>query len=506
MQFYWLASGQGRALAWLPFVFLFREQRWVPADSTFLRPPQAAGAHQVGEWNQGCINCHTTHGRSRFLFAPDAPFTQDAIRDIDTHVAEFGIACEACHGPSQQHNRRNQNPLRRYALRLGLAKEQVAVHPLKLSASAGAQVCGQCHSVSLPQSAAHLRTVLADGFAYRPGEDLLDPAGDRVVVQTDRQHPAVENRLTVDPGYLDSLFWPDGMIRVTGREYNGLLRWPCYQHQDEEKGIMTCMSCHEMHPDTVDTELRGSWADDQLRAGMRGDQACVQCHRQYNDTATLVAHTHHLPESSGSRCYNCHMPHTTYGLLKGIRSHTVSSPSVDESLHAGRPNACNLCHLDQTLRWTAQHLERRHGLPAPDLSDDQQDIAAGVLWVLKGDAGVRALLAWHMGWAPAMEAAGSNWMPPYLGVLLGDTYDAVRYVAHLSLGKHAGYETYAYDFLNARDRRQAMTDVTRIWKDRAPSRPTATDRLLIRPDTDFDRSTFLRLLSERDNRPVLLNE
>ena len=38
---------------------------------------------------------------------------------------------------------------------------------------------------------------------------------------------------------------------------------------------------------------------------------------------------------------------------ESIRSHQVSSPSVAESLPpVGRPNACNLCHLDRTLAWT----------------------------------------------------------------------------------------------------------------------------------------------------------
>ena len=51
------------------------------------------------------------------------------------------------------------------------------------------------------------------------------------------------------------------------------------------------------------------------------------------------------------------MPRTTFGLLRAIRSHQVSSPTVKESVEYGRPNACNLCHLDQTLARTAEKLE-----------------------------------------------------------------------------------------------------------------------------------------------------
>jgi hypothetical protein len=36
----------------------------------------------------------------------------------------------------------------------------------------------------------------------------------------------------------------------------------------------------------------------------------------------VTAHTHHASNSSGNECYNCHMPHTTYGVLSAIRSTT----------------------------------------------------------------------------------------------------------------------------------------------------------------------------------------
>ena len=42
--------------------------------------------------------------------------------------------------------------------------------------------------------------------------------------------------------WLGDRFWPDGMVRVTGREYNGLLDTACYQ-----RGKMSCLSCHSMH-------------------------------------------------------------------------------------------------------------------------------------------------------------------------------------------------------------------------------------------------------------------
>ena len=88
------------------------------------------------------------------------------------------------------------------------------------------------------------------------------------------------------------------------------------------------------------------------------------------------------------------MPHTTYGLLKAIRSHEIDSPSVQSTLSTGRPNACNLCHLNKSLAWTAEHLTSWYGESPVELSDDERTIAASVLWALRGDAAQRR---WSLG-------------------------------------------------------------------------------------------------------------
>ena len=65
---------------------------------------------------------------------------------------------------------------------------------------------------------------------------------------------------------------------------------------------------------------------DQLAVGMETDEACLQCHTEFR--GRIAEHTHHPVESAGSRCYNCHMPFTTYGLLKSVRSHLIDSPPI----------------------------------------------------------------------------------------------------------------------------------------------------------------------------------
>ena len=204
---------------------------------------------------------------------------------------------------------------------------------------------------------------------------------------------------------------------------------------------------------------------------MDTNQACLQCHPDFE--SRLEEHTHHRPGSSGSECYNCHMSHTSYALLKSIRSHQISSPTVAASLETGRPNACNQCHLDKTLDWAAENLQKWYGVPRPKLSREQETIAASVLWTLKGDAGQRALMAWSLGWEPARAASGSDWMAPYLAQLLEDPYDAVRFIAYRSLRRLPGFSDFRYDYVDSpRQRAQARLKALEIWR---PCRPATSE-------------------------------
>ena len=70
------------------------------------------------------------------------------------------------------------------------------------------------------------------------------------------------------------------------------------------------------------------------------------------------------------------------------------------------------------------------------MSDDDRTVAASLVSLLKGDAGQRAIVAQAFGWPPAQRASGTNWMAPYLALLLNDPYDAVRYIAATVAARH----------------------------------------------------------------------
>jgi hypothetical protein len=201
------------------------------------------------------------------------------------------------------------------------------------------------------------------------------------------------------------------------------------------------------------------------------------------------------------------MPYTGWGLLGAVRSHEISNPSVDETLETGRPNACNLCHLDKTLAWAAQHLEDGYGLVPPELDADETTVAASILWTLKGDAGQRALMAWAMGWEPAVEVSGTDWMVPYLAQLMEDPYDAVRYRAHKSLQRKPGYETIPYDALDSAGKQKlAARNIRQAWQFSRMAGGQRVVALLLDDTGKLDGGLFERLLRDRDERPVTLAE
>ena len=502
-QIYWYATQHDRALNVLPGVYVIGEQRWVPRSAVVLHPPNQAVAMMNGHWNAICVACHTTAPKTQF----DTPFRSQPIDEqaVETTVAEFGISCEACHGPGQTHVAANQSPLRRYRFYLSGEPDPTIVQPALLDPQRSSQVCGQCHSVWEFYDDAGERQANAAGFPYRPGDELRDT---RFMPQPmeDMGSAVLQAFVERDPEFVTGSFWPDGMIRVTGREYNGLIDSPCFKNATETERTLSCFSCHTMHKTAEDRRTTATWAEThQVSEGMDDNGACLQCHQSFE--TSLTAHTRHDADSTGSTCYNCHMPYTAYGLLKTERSHTISNPSVTETVALGRPNACNLCHLDQTLGWTSEHLSEWYGTPQPELSAEERTVAAALLWVMKGDAGERALAAWNLGWTPAQEASGTSWMVPHLAELLNDPYEAIRAIAYRSLRSLPGYADFEYDYVADRDQRvDTVVPAIQAWRSSTLARQRRDPQLLVDADGVLRLDAVRALFDQRDNRPLFLRE
>jgi hypothetical protein len=486
-QIYWLATPSG-ALEQLPLVWHLGEARWVPRKSMFLQPPGRTGP-ETDRWQQVCIKCHATNG------------TPSHELDGATRVAELGIACEACHGPGAQH----------VAWRRETHAETAAepanglVDPSELEPARSAEICGQCHGIHLFGDDVARERWTREGFDYRPG-DVLAATRRLLRGRAEANDSALRAYLERHPATRGELYWSDGEVRVSGREYNGLLESPCFQRGSGERR-MTCVSCHELH--VSEERVERGWADDQLKLGMEGPAACLGCHAAYSSAEALRTHTHHAPTSSGSDCLNCHMPYTTYGLTKAIRSHTITSPNASATLATNRPNACNLCHLDQSLGWTATQLASWYGQTPPELDADRASVAESVRWTLTGDAGLRALAAASLGWPPARAVSGTGWMPYLLSTLLLDEYDAVRWIATRTLRLEPRYAGFALDPCAAleQQRNHVRATVLTDWlRDSLQARPEQRAAVLVQPDGKLDDPGFDRLFKQRDNRPVRLSE
>ena len=488
MQVFWYSTGAGRELAPVPVCFKLEEQIWLPLTSVFVVPPELRDPPEPGKWNQSCAMCHTTDPRPRV-----------DIGRTDTHVGEFGISCEACHGPGGAHAAANRNPLRRWRKR-SEGRDETIANPGTMPPARSAEACGHCHSVRILRER-HFDSWREHGSPFLPGGDLQSTH--LVIDRDDGDAPELRQTLRRDPGFFASSFWSDGEVRLSGREFSGMREAPCYQHGDSSMQI-DCTSCHAMHREEGDVD--DEWRDDQLDDGMRGNVGCTQCHGELAEEDALRAHTRHVPGSSGSQCYNCHMSHTSIGLMKASRSHAITSPSVQSELATGRPNACNQCHLDRSLGWTADALADGWGVEEPVLDQEQREVAASVRWILTGDAGLRMLAAWSFGWAEAQAASGTDWMAPYLARLLDDPYYVVRFNAARSLASVGGYGGVMKGYDHLGDVAQAapfVDSVRAVWQARYTGGARASVLMMPR---GLNMERFGKLYARRDDRMVFIHE
>lgn len=217
-----------------------------------------------------------------------------------------GISCESCHGPN---------------LRMKDPRHLSFKHRLEL--------CGACHSRGV--------SVAADGGpgayefpfrrafhrGYEPGDDLED-----FFIQS------------TDPDD----FWPNGNAKRNRQQYNDCL---LSKHADAEVG---CNDCHTSHSVGSSHQTRRP-----------GNLLCLQCHREFMDTAAYRQHSAHNPQTA--KCIDCHMPYTAKSMdTFDIRSHTFDIIPPAETIAQGGdpegfsgpldpdhiPNSCNSkCHNGQ---------------------------------------------------------------------------------------------------------------------------------------------------------------
>jgi hypothetical protein len=384
----------------LPLAYDLVNKRWMSLNGSFFHPDGDNFLQHVTQWDGNCVFCHNVKAQ------PHIDFNS---KQYKTEVSELGIACGACHGAGAAHAQAALSPLTRTLWRLRSGSETQIVNPGKLASERSLMVCGHCHGQRVPEPFDRIQTILTSGDPFDSGEDLSQFY--RPISQdTKIGNVAFANR-----------FWSNGSPRLTAYEYQGVLRSKCFTKGEPGKQI-NCLTCHTMH---------GGDPYGQITAENRTDKPCLSCHRKYSGSAALVAHTGHKQDSSGSRCYNCHMPEVVYGVMSFHPTHEITIPDPNLTVSHSVPNACNQCHVDRSVNWSINESKRlwpaKFGGAQPS-ADEQFNLPEGPRMLFAGDALTRALGANLLGGGgPSIPDPG--WSDPYLVEALGDNYPIVRFFA-----------------------------------------------------------------------------
>ena len=281
---------------------LHPDERIAPGD-----PLHWTGRYQT--WNAMCAACHSTNVRKNYDAASD---TYGTVWDA------IDVGCQACHGPGGRHVERARGE--RSGPAAGGAATGLAVDLGQPPAETEIEACAGCHS--------HRQRISPSDRHARPFLDDFLPSTLR-----------------------DGLYYPDGQIR------DEVYVWGSFAQSSMHRAGVRCSNCHDPHS----LDLR-----------VEGNALCLQCHRETPDARfpTLQpgrydtpAHHFHEPESTGAQCVGCHMPARTYMVVDARRDHSLRVPRPDLSVAHDTPNACTLCHTDETDAWAAARAAEWWGAP-----------------------------------------------------------------------------------------------------------------------------------------------
>jgi tetratricopeptide (TPR) repeat protein len=291
--FYFLTPLERGWLQVLPVAYDVRRQEWFDTTASAMRH-FGDRRDEVLNWkerpltfNTSCFGCHVSQLSKNYDLESDS---------YHTTWAEPGINCETCHGPSVEHAR----------LFRELPTNQPAPADLKLIAMRGLSIeqrnatCAPCHAKMSPVT-----------MNFTPGERYFDHF-DLV---------ALEN----------ADFYPDGRDLGENYTYTQWRRSPCAQSEK-----LDCLHCH-----TSSGRYR-------FKDPATANNACLPCHADRVKNAP--AHTHHDAGTPGNQCVTCHMPMTEFARMRRS-DHSMRPPAPAATLAYQSPNACNLCHTNQTAAW-----------------------------------------------------------------------------------------------------------------------------------------------------------
>jgi predicted CXXCH cytochrome family protein len=330
------------------------------------RPSVDAYAPDRTPWASRCAWCHNTY-----------PFELRALRTL--HDPPLG------EGPEQYFD---------YTPAPGVAAARASVieHnllPVDELVTVGVS-CESCHGGGREHA------VEGRPIHFAPTSPALHARADAPSLEGGRQNHVLVITICAQCHSTPTPRWPDGAAQRNSSEALDLDSGACLSQ-------VKCTDCHDPHQAGP-----GSMAPDQPRQLA----ACVRCHGFLATPRAQVEHAGHRAGSAS--CLDCHMPRVVQGVSDYVRSHRISSPADPRMLSNDTPNACNLCHLDRSVKWTvaalASHWGKQVTVAAP-----LDDRPAGEAWLHSPSPALRAVAAAAFARLPAARARAA--LPALLAVL-----------------------------------------------------------------------------------------
>lgn len=307
----YLATFPGGRLQVLDVAYDPRSNEWFNMFGEENRQPHEWGfwKNRSMTWNVQCAFCHTTGFEKHY----DIP--------TDSYASTWqamGISCAQCHNVKEQHAAGSPPPAPHECPMLEPQIMEGSAVPVIADIPTNRIVdnCASCHA---------RREELFGTF--KAGDDFHDHF--RLV-------------LPDAPG----IFHPDGQVLDEDFEYASFM-----MSRMGHKGV-TCLDCHNPH-------------SGKLVMPFEFNALCMQCHSPpgFNQATPInpVDHVFHELGTEGSRCVDCHMPIHYYMVRDGRRDHGFTSPDPRLTIEHGIPNACNMCHTDQTAEWAERWTDTWYG-------------------------------------------------------------------------------------------------------------------------------------------------
>lgn len=311
-----------------------------------------------------CNGCHTT-----------------GFNPATLKFSEFGIGCEACHGPAGAHVQNQKKATNPICTACHQPPQPGATVRKDIIRSVSAAVCAQCHdrgtnAGSGEVAAGKFSFPVNGGPASDPAQSFksLGPADDKKGkfwwgqgISRARHQEFADWNLSKHAKALQNIYdkatpsicpqtkAKDGCLQCHSTDQR-LAPKEAKPGLDHAKFGVTCVACHEPHG-LGKTMTRGG----------DGTSVCGGCHIQNLARIAAVRGKPHIPcPNNLVQCADCHMPRVVEtGGFFSLRSHAFRIVRPADTRGSKMPNSCQNggCHEDRDSDWLVAAYQRHYPDP-----------------------------------------------------------------------------------------------------------------------------------------------